>query len=70
MPGTDELWGGSLVSVAFDPVSWVLQLGVEVVENEERGRYQLLLDGVTEWHVARDTPLPWNHAELTEVHVT
>ena len=29
-----------------------------------------MLDGVTEWHASQGVPLPWNHAELTEVHVS
>lgn len=68
--GTDELWGGSLISVSFDPVAWRLRFDVEVVESEERRRYELVLDGVTQWHCTRDIPLPWTYAELTEVHVS
>lgn len=70
MAETDDLWGGSLVSVSFDPEVWMLRFGVEVLESEERRRYELVLDGVTQWHASRDVPLPWNHAELTEVHVS
>jgi hypothetical protein len=70
VPETDELWGGSLTSVSFDPVAWTLQFGVEVVEGEESRRYNLTLDGVVEWSVTRDVPLPWTYAELTEVQVT
>jgi hypothetical protein len=67
VPETDELWGGSLVSVSFDPVAWTLRFGVEVVDDGERRRYELVLDGVTQWHASRGIPLPWNYAELTEV---
>jgi hypothetical protein len=70
VPETDELWGGSLVSVSFDPVAWTLVCGVEVVEGEERRRYELVLDGVTQWHASRGIPLPWNYAELTDVHLS
>lgn len=70
MSETDELWGGSLVSVSFDPVAWTLRFDVEVLESEERRRYELVLDGVTQWHCTRDIPLPWTYAELTEVHVS
>ena len=70
MAEIDELWGGSLVSVSFDPVAWTLRFGVEVLDGEELRRYGLMLDGVTEWHSSRGVPLPWNHAELTEVHVS
>jgi hypothetical protein len=67
---TDELWGGSLISVTFDPVAWTLRFGVEVVISEERRQYVLLLDGVTQWNSSRGVPLPWNYAELTELHVS
>ena len=70
VPTTDNLWGGTLTSVSFDPVAWTLRLGVEVLEREERRRYELVLDGVTHWHASRDDPLPWNHAEVTEIHAS
>lgn len=70
MSGTDELWGGSLASISFDPVVWTLEFVVEVVEHGELRRYQLVLDGVTEWSVVCDVPLPWTYAELTELQVT
>ena len=54
----------------FDPVAWTLQFGVEVIERGESRRYDLTLDGVTEWSVTRDIPLPGEYAELTEVQVT
>ena len=37
---------------------------------EERRRYELVLDDVTQWHSSRGVPLPWRYAELTEVHVS
>jgi hypothetical protein len=67
---TDDLWGGSLISVCFDPVGWTLRFGVETLEKEQRRRYELVLDDVTQWHSSRGVPLPWNYAELTEVHVS
>lgn len=70
MSETDELWGGSLVSVSFDPVAWMLRFEVEVLVGEERLRYELILAGVTQWHSSRGVPLPWTYAELTEVHVS
>jgi hypothetical protein len=68
--GTDELWGGSLVSIRFDPVTWALEIGVEVVTDGNLARYRLVLDAVTEWHLSRGVPLPWDYAELTEIEVT
>jgi hypothetical protein len=70
VPETDGLWGGSIVSVSFDPVAWTLRFGVAVVVGQARHRYELVLDGVSRWQASRDLPLPWNYAELTEVHVS
>jgi hypothetical protein len=70
VPDTDELWGGNLSSVSFDPVSWTLRFGVEVLVSDERHRYELVLDGVTQWQSSRGVPLPWNCAEVPEVHVS
>jgi hypothetical protein len=67
---TDDLWGGNLVSVTFDPVTWTLRFGVEVLDSDESRRYELKLDGVTQWRSSRSVPLPWNYAELTEVHLS
>jgi len=69
VPDTDQLWGGILTSISFDPVSWTLRLAVEVLESEELHHFELVLGGVTQWHSSRGVPLPWNHAEVTEVHV-
>ena len=70
MPETDELWGGRLVAMSFDPVEWTLRCEVEVLTGGKRRRYDLLLESVTQWNCSRDVPLPWNYAELTEVHVS
>jgi len=70
VPTTNDLWGGSLRSVAFDPTAWVLSLDVEVTENGATSRYILRMDGVSELHLSRDVPLPWTYAELTEIDVT
>lgn len=58
------------MSVTFDPVTWTLRFGVEVHEGDERRRYELTLDGVTQWCSSRSVPLPWNYAELTEIHLS
>ena len=70
MAETEELWGGRLVAVSFDPVAWTLRFGVEVLDSGERRHYELVLESVTQWHSSRGVPLPWDYAELTEVHVS
>jgi hypothetical protein len=47
---TDDLRGGRLMSVSFDPVAWTPRFGVETLGTDERRRYELVLDDVTQWH--------------------
>jgi hypothetical protein len=64
----DALWGGTLTSLTLDPASWILRAQVETTNGTSR-RYVLVLDEVVDLHATRVAPLPWTHAELTEVHV-
>jgi hypothetical protein len=67
---TDVLWGGTLLSLALDPVAWRLSGEVEVVSEGTVRRYAVVLDEVRGMHVDRSVPLPWNYAEVTEVHTS
>lgn len=66
---TDELWGGRLTGIAFDPVDWQAELDVEVHQAGHAARYRVVLEGVTDWRASRVTELPWTYAETTEWHV-
>lgn len=70
MAETDALWGGQLLSVYFDPVEWTLRFDVTTLDDGDERRYQLVLEGVTQWRSSRETILPWTYADLTEVHVS
>jgi hypothetical protein len=65
---TDNLWGGTLRSLALDPVAWTLSGEVEVQSEGVARRYRVVLDEVRAVHIDRSVPLPWHHAEVTEVH--
>ncbi len=67
---TDELWGSALTGCSFDPVAWTIHFDVDVNEFGLTTRYDLVLEGVSDWRATRDVPLPWTYAELTEVHVS
>jgi hypothetical protein len=67
---TNELWGSTLTSLTFDPVSWTLTAQVEIPTGGRVLRRTLQFDDVTALRAERQVPLPWNHAELTEVHVS
>jgi hypothetical protein len=66
---TDVLWGGTLSSLALDPVAWELSAEVEVISGNVSRHYTVVLDEVRELRASRAIPLPWSYAELTEVHV-
>jgi len=67
---TDVLWGGTLLALALDPVAWKLSGEIEVLSEGTAHRYAVVLDEVREVRVDRSAPLPWNYAEVTEVHTS
>jgi hypothetical protein len=66
---TDALWGGTLSSLALDPVTWRLAAEVEVTSGTVSRHYTVVLEEVRELRANRALPLPWSYAELTEIHV-
>lgn len=70
MAATDVLWGGVLTSLALDPTSWRLSASVEVTSGGLSRQYTVVLDEVRELQASRAVPLPWQYAELSEVHVS
>jgi len=70
VPNTDVLWGGSLLSLALDPVAWRLSGEIEVLIDGTPRRYAVVLDEIRAMRVDRSVPLPWNYAEVTEVHTS
>lgn len=70
MASTDDLWGGTLTSLTFDPTIWTVRCEVTVADPAARRRFELRVEGVSAVRAEREVPLPWNYAELTEVHVT
>jgi hypothetical protein len=67
---TDALWGGTLTSLAMEPVTWTLSAYVQVTSGNASRQYAVTLDEVQELRANRTVPLPWQYAELTEVHVS
>jgi hypothetical protein len=70
MSTTDELWGGQLKAVTFDPVSHRLALQVDVLESGVTTAYDLTCNGVSALRFDNSIPLPWTYAEVTEVHAS
>jgi hypothetical protein len=69
MASTDDLWGGTLVGLAFDLAPWALRC---VVEAERRGsldRYDLVFNDVASFELAREVRPPWSYVEFTKIWV-
>lgn len=69
MATTDDLWGGQLVEVGFNPVSHVCTLRVHALLHGRTYVYDVVCEGVTELRFHNSIPEPWTYAELTEAHV-
>jgi hypothetical protein len=67
---TDVLWGGVSTSLTLDPIAWRLSADVKVTSGEVSRQYTVVLDEVRELRASRAVPLPWQYAELSEVHVS
>lgn len=70
MSTTDKLWGGRLEAVAFDPVTHRLTLEVHVLESGVTSVYELACLRVSALRFDNSIPLPWDYAEVTEVHAS
>jgi hypothetical protein len=68
MLSADQLWGGSLTAVTFDPVGHRLVLRVEVLTSGVATAYEVTCIEVSAFRFASSIPLPWTYAEVTEVH--
>ncbi len=69
MLATDQLWGGNLTEVTFDPVAHRLALRIEVVDSGVSSAFDVTCSGVSAFGFVNSIPLPWTYAEVTEAHV-
>lgn len=69
MPTSDDLWGGQLVGVDFDPVDHTCELRVTTLLHGTHNAYEVSCRGVAELRFHNATPEPWTYAEVTEAHV-
>jgi hypothetical protein len=68
MASTDELWGGQLRTVTFDPTSHDCLLEIETLTNGRLAKYRLEPRHVTDLRFRNAIPEPWTYAEVTEIH--
>lgn len=69
MATPDELWGGQLAAIQFDPVGHTCQLQVTTLLDGRTSSYVLDCQGVTDLRFHNAIPEPWTYAEVTEAHV-
>lgn len=70
MPVIEELWGGQLSALTFDPVTHRLLLEVTVLDAGTTSVFDVAFRGVTNLRFSNAIPLPWAYAEVTEVHAS
>jgi hypothetical protein len=70
MATSDDLWGGQLVGVDFDPVDHTCDLHVTTVLDGTSRPYVVVCRGVAELRFHNAIPEPWTYAEVTEAHVS
>jgi hypothetical protein len=68
MATPDDLWGGQLVGVAFDPVGHICKLQVATFVDGRSHAYLIDCRGVHELRFPNSIPEPWAYAEVTEAH--
>ena len=58
MADTDELWGGVITALTFDPTMWRLVLQVAVAEADHSKKYEVTLDEISDLRLTRGIDLP------------
>ncbi|HEX5017420.1 MAG TPA: hypothetical protein VFX15_07535 [Actinomycetes bacterium] len=70
MATSDDLWGGRLVGVAFDPLTHACDLRVTTPLNGVTSDYRIACRGVSELRFHNAIAEPWAYAEVTEAHLS
>ena len=66
--GLDDLWGSTLLSMAYDVTERVATLALRVTDGGNVSTLTLLLSGVSDLHVERPDDNPWDYTEIVEAH--
>jgi hypothetical protein len=69
MATSDDLWGGRLISVAFDPTTQSCDLRVTTLQEGVSTVYDIACRGVSDLRFHSAIPEPWTYAEVTEAHL-
>ncbi|HVT63832.1 MAG TPA: hypothetical protein VHD81_01615 [Mycobacteriales bacterium] len=67
MVSTDQLWGGRLAALRFDPTRRVLELAIDVHRDGLDESWSVRLEGVSELRIDRPDD-EWDYTEVTELH--
>lgn len=68
MASTDDLWGGQLTAIQFDPVGHTCELHITVLRDGRSTAYLISARGVSDFRFRNAIPGPWEYAEVTEAH--
>lgn len=68
MAELDDLWGSTLLSMAYDATERVATLAVRITNGGVVSELTLRLSGVSELHVERPDDNPWDYTEIIEAH--
>jgi hypothetical protein len=69
MATADDLWGGQLIRVSFDPKTHACDLRVKTIQEGVSTVYDIVCRGVSDLRFHNAIPTPWNYAEVTEAHL-
>lgn len=70
MATLDDLWGGQLTALEFDPVRHACELRVTTLVHSRTNSYVLECKGVTDFRFHNAIPEQWTYAEVTEAHLS
>ena len=65
----EEIWGGRLTRLDFDPVSHRCTPVVEVLDGGRSMTCRIDCEGVADLRFRNAIPDPWTYAEVTEAHL-
>ncbi|MBO9521874.1 MAG: hypothetical protein J7518_10080 [Nocardioidaceae bacterium] len=66
--GADDLWGGRLTELVFNPQSHTCELSITAVDGGKVTDYRVTCTSVTDLHFRNSIPGLWTFADVTEVH--
>lgn len=67
---TDDLWGGTLTELTFNPAQGQCALRIEVVDAGSTSSHTVRCEDISEFGFFSSIPQPWTYAEVTQIALT